>query len=751
MTALCAYGLLAALYTWPLAANLRTALPSDPADPSLNAAILRWNATTLPFSAEWWSAPHYFPTDTVAAFTENLQGISVTATPVFWLTGSAIAAHNVSYFLTWPLSAFAVFLLVSRLTGRRDAAFPAGLIFAFTPYRTAEIAHIQSLSAFWLPVALLAAHAYLDEGRRRWLWLFAIAWLLQALSNGHYMLFGAIVIGLWMAYFSSPAVRWRRALALSVTLVVASLPLAPVLLTYSAVHLRYGLKRDYNEILAYSARPHSWFETTGDAWFWRQFLPVGKDALYPGAAGVLCVVIAALVLMRRHRARQPVRGAAGWVRACAAVVGGVGMLATLAGLWLGPWSASVAGFSIRMATLNRAVVVTVAALTVAAALTPQLRRAWQRRSPLLFYAVMVLVIAIFCIGPVLHVGTVAMLQPAPYRWLMVLPGFDELRVPPRFWMLGVMCLAVAAGLGLNRLTAVPWLRRTLVFTVSMLALLDGWMPTMRMVAAPVETSLEAAGRAVPILELPLGVEWDWDAVYRASGHRRRVFNGVSGYDPPHYDALRFGLTQRDPAVLVAMASLSEFDVVVNGAVDPDGLMARYVSEVPGVQLVRVEGARRLYHVPRGTAEPQLGVALPIAGVQTMRLRELFATRRDAPREVVDGRIDTGWDDYPQGAGQWVAVDLGREQRVGGVTHSLGRSFLAFPRRLEIQTSTDGQRWERVWEGRAAAQAFLALVRQPLEGPMRFTFPAREARYVRLLQLDDAPQQWHVAELTVHAP
>jgi hypothetical protein len=34
---------------------------------------------------------------------------------------------------------------------------------------------------------------------------------------------------------------------------------------------------------------------------------------------------------------------------------------------------------------------------------------------------------------------------------MALPGFDELRVPPRFWMLGILTLSVAAGLAFPRL------------------------------------------------------------------------------------------------------------------------------------------------------------------------------------------------------------------------------------------------------------------------------------------------------------
>src|SRR5690349_10566087 len=100
-----AYVALAAAYTWPLLSHLPGAVPSDLGDPILNAAILRWNATHLPFSPSWWDAPHYYPARGIAAFTENLVGLWPAFTPVFWSTGSSIAAYNVAYFLTWPCSA----------------------------------------------------------------------------------------------------------------------------------------------------------------------------------------------------------------------------------------------------------------------------------------------------------------------------------------------------------------------------------------------------------------------------------------------------------------------------------------------------------------------------------------------------------------------------------------------------------------------------------------------------------------------
>src|SRR4029453_6702932 len=86
--------------------------------------------------------------------------------------------------------------------------FLTGIAFGFTPYRTAEMGHIQMLSAYWLPLVLLGMHGFLEERKRRWLVLAGVAWLLQSLANGYFIFFGAVVIGLWLLYFGSTRPTW---------------------------------------------------------------------------------------------------------------------------------------------------------------------------------------------------------------------------------------------------------------------------------------------------------------------------------------------------------------------------------------------------------------------------------------------------------------------------------------------------------------------------------------------------------------
>jgi len=739
------YLLTAAIYTRPLLEQSTTRIAYDPYDPILNASILWWNATTVPFSSEWWNPPYFYPGKGISAFTENLVGVSVIASPVYWITRNPLAAYNIAFFLTWPLSAFTVFLLTRDLTRRDDAAFLAGIAFGFTPYRTAEMGHIQMLSAYWLPLALLGLHGYLTERRARWLVLLGAGWLLQALANGYFLFFGAVLIGLWLLYFGSPRRAWRAWAPIAAALIIASLPLVPVLWKYYVIHEQYALRRLMIETIYYSAPTHAWIEVSPSVWLWPHVLPWSKDNLFPGITAILLVLGTLVWLLARHAPADPETPARRRLRLGGGVLALLSLAALMAMFIVGPWSVTLAGIVVRMTDPRRAIFLLALGGVPFLWWTRRTREALRRRSPLVFYAAATVVMAILCYGPVMRVGEAVILDPGPYGWLMHVPGFDQLRVPTRFWMAGTMCLAVAAGLAFARLVPARGSIRNASFALVFAGLmLDGWIRPVNMAEAPqIWARVERRDRPRPVIELPLGPEWDAAATYRSIWSRRPVANGVSGYDPPHYAPLMDALEAHDPAILVAMGSLGTFDVVVNGAQDPRGALAAYVMSVPGVQVVATDGSRTAYQVPAmPSPEMTVGPALPIKGV--------WANAKDAT-VMVDGDLDTEWNDGPQKPGQWVVVDVGADREVGGITESLGEFARDFSRRQAIDVSDDGEHWEEVWQGTTAAEAFLAAVRGPREAAIRIAFPPRRTRFVRLRQIATHRNLWRVAELRINGP
>jgi hypothetical protein len=138
-------------------ANLGSTIANDPGDPLLTAAILKWNATHIPFTDAWYQFPIFYPTRDTLTFSEHLLGLSVIASPIYWLTQNTVVTYNVVLLLTFPLCAMAMYALVLRLTGSVPGAFIAGLAFAFAPYRMSQLPHIQMLATFWTASGSFAA------------------------------------------------------------------------------------------------------------------------------------------------------------------------------------------------------------------------------------------------------------------------------------------------------------------------------------------------------------------------------------------------------------------------------------------------------------------------------------------------------------------------------------------------------------------------------------------------------------------
>ena len=149
------------------ASDLVRGVAHDAGDPILNAWILWWTTQAVPLTASWWNAPMFSPAPGTFAFSEHLLGLAPIAAPLIALTGSALLGYNLALLATYVFSALGAYFLAYTLTKRHDAAFVAGLAFAFAPYRLAQLPHIQVLTAFWTPVCLAAFTATIASPETR--------------------------------------------------------------------------------------------------------------------------------------------------------------------------------------------------------------------------------------------------------------------------------------------------------------------------------------------------------------------------------------------------------------------------------------------------------------------------------------------------------------------------------------------------------------------------------------------------------
>jgi hypothetical protein len=309
-------------------------------------------------------------------------------------------------------------------------------------------------------------------------------------------------------------------------------------------------------------------------------------------------------------------------------------------------------------------------------------------------------------------------------------------------MLGVMCLSVLAGVAYASLPFGAGRRRWLwTAAIGAAVCLESWaaLPAPHVPYAWAE--VEPPGRSEPIIELPLGPEFDAAATYRSALHGRPVVNGVSGYDPRHYELLQEGLARHDPRVLVALAGPRGLDVVISTRGDRRGQWEDVVSAMDGVRRIASDGQRVLYRVPPNADMTRaLGPAIPVRAIRT--------SAGDGAA-LIDGNLETAWEDGPQQPGQRIELDLGGVRAIGGVALALRDRVRDYPRALRIDVSSDGRSWRTVFDGPLTGWAVWSAALTPLDATLTLALPSTETRYVRLEQTMASDRPWVMAEVVVH--
>jgi len=153
--------------------------------------------------------------------------------------------------------------------------------------------------------------------------------------------------------------------------------------------------------------------------------------------------------------------------------------------------------------------------------------------------------------------------------------------------------------------------------------------------------------------------------------------------------------------------------------------------------------------PRPTGSMRF-TALPVAGWTVTTSHRL----QDAPN-LVDRDAGTGWSvGNRQAPGQWLAVDLGREQTVARID-LLAIDWQEVPAGFHVEWSRDGVQWATAvsvsqywgplfWSER---HAFLKVRR----GRVQAIFDPVRARYLRVVMARSGPQAWAARELFVYEP
>jgi hypothetical protein len=492
--------ILSLVMLYPLSLHLNDAAV-DKADPLLNAWILAWDARTLasrPLAL--FDANIFYPYSGTLAYSETLLGIVPFSTPIIWLTGNPLLTVNLLCFFSFVLSGWGAYALVYRFTHEGWAGLVAGVVFAFAPYRFAQISRLQLVTAQWIPLAFLFLDRLIERHAWRDLALFTLLFNLQVLSSYYYGLFIAVslavlLIGYWLTH--RQAINRKLCFQLVVFGLVTLAINVPLVLPYFTVARAMDFQRTFEDAVRGGADLVDFITVPPENGLYGALTTSLREGwwyervLFPGLSVVGLAVIGVAGYLRRPRPAEA-----------------------------------------------RAVIQYVLLLVVSAilALGPALRLRGQVLFTPLPYTLL----------------------------FQYVPGFRGLRQPARFEIMVALCLSVLAGYGvacLARRANERWSSR-FVNSRAVLGSLATGLIVAEYISIPVPfVTMPVGGQIpavyqwlaqqpgdIPILELPLRLdlrEIEGARLYYSTFHWKQLVNGYSGWYTPVYFKL-IGLTQGFP-------------------------------------------------------------------------------------------------------------------------------------------------------------------------------------------------------------
>ncbi len=320
------YLVLSIVLTWPVILGIGSDVPGDLGDSLLNMWILGWGVEHVPMLltgsiswTEFWNANIFHPDPLALALSEHLFGQTLQILPVYWLTGNIILCYNLLFISTFALSGFGTYLLVRDLTGDRRAAFIAGLIYGFLPYRIASVPHVQVMSSQWMPFALYGLNKFLSlseisapgrsarDIRRAKAGALAVgtgALVLQNWSCGYYLLYFAPFVPLFVLHrmwTNGQLKNWSIWGTLAVAGLLTLALSLPFLFPYQAAQQAFGIERPFGEVVLFSANVWSYITASENLTLWGKtlrFYPHGEGETFLGFVPWLLAGVALVSLFR---------------------------------------------------------------------------------------------------------------------------------------------------------------------------------------------------------------------------------------------------------------------------------------------------------------------------------------------------------------------------------------------------------------------------------------------------------------------
>jgi hypothetical protein len=219
-------------FTWPQVRRMDSV--PDLGDPLFSVWRLAWvNHQIFRSPLTVFDANIFYPERLTLTYSDPILVPALATAPLFWLGLHQVLIYNLLFLSTFVFSGAAMYLLVRSLTGRRDAAVVAGVIFLLFPFRFEHYSHLELQMSMWMPLALWALHRTIARARWRDGLLTGLAFAMQMLSSLYFGLYLAVVLLVFgFALWAARGFPWRPLVRLGAGGLVAALLVAPVIVAF---------------------------------------------------------------------------------------------------------------------------------------------------------------------------------------------------------------------------------------------------------------------------------------------------------------------------------------------------------------------------------------------------------------------------------------------------------------------------------------------------------------------------------------
>jgi hypothetical protein len=322
----CLYTAVALLYLRPIWRVGGRCISPTLEDPLFNLYVLKWSAHQIRLGLpDLWNANLFYPTRGALALSDHLLGPAAQLALFLEIVPNAIAGYNFLFFTSFVATALAVCWVCRRAGLSWIAALLAGWMYAFSPFRLGQMAHLQLLIAQWIPLTLWFWDRLLAERTLKNAGLFLLFYLLNVTGGSYlaYMIHLPMLVLLVnrIATEKREIFSWRSLRLLVPVGLIAGTALAAIFLPYVRVSRSLGLTRTGEEIWKHGATVSSYFSPSRENLY---FGPEAKDflrstfglrarlvfrstenAMFAGFLPTLLFFVGAIAQWRRRREGPP--------------------------------------------------------------------------------------------------------------------------------------------------------------------------------------------------------------------------------------------------------------------------------------------------------------------------------------------------------------------------------------------------------------------------------------------------------------